>query len=102
MNKPAIAFVVCLISATAAGAIQPVEDGLQPLYERIQVISDAQQLLNQRLQAVETSARERALAYRTYQVLEKERQQLAREIAHSKQLAQSPLVTWMVPGANAK
>lgn len=102
MTQRIIAFIVCLILSTTAGAIQPVEAGLQPLYERIHAISGEQQSLNQRLQATETSARERALAYRSYQVLEKERQQLVREIAQAKQLARSPLVTFMVPATEAK
>lgn len=102
MSQRVIAFIVCLASSAAAGAIQPVEAGLQPLYERIQAINGEQQLLNRRLQAAETSAPDRMLAYRRYQALEEERRRLAREIARSMELAQSPLVTFMAPAAEAK
>jgi len=102
MNQRVITFIVCLITSAAACAIQSVEAGLHPLYERIQAISGEQQLLDRRLQAPETSAPERALAWRSYQVLEKERQQLASEIAQAKRLGQSPLVTFMAPATEAK
>lgn len=102
MNQRVIAFVVCLITSAAACAIQPVEAGLQPLYGRIQAISGEQQLLNERLQSAETSARERAMAWRSYQALEKERRQLAQGIAQAKKLGQSPLVTFMIPTTEAK
>lgn len=102
MNQRVIAFILLLIASTAACAIPSVEAGLQPLYERILVINGEQQLHNQRLRAVETSAGERVLAWRRYQVLEKERQQLAREITRAKRLGQSPLVMFMTPVTEAK
>lgn len=102
MNKRVIAFIACLIFSAGAGAIQPVEAGIRPLLEHIQAINGEQQLLNQRLQVPETSAYDRASAYRRYQVLEKERQQLAREIDQARHLAQSPLVTFMAPATDAK
>ena len=93
------AFIGCMTFSTAAVAIQPVDIGLHPLYERIEAICGEQQLLNEKLQAPETSAFDRALSYRRYKVLEVERSQLARDIAQTKKLAKSPLVTFMAPSA---
>ena len=98
MKQRVIAFIACLTVSSVAGAIQPVNVGLQPLYERIEAINGEQQLLNQRLQAEDTSARDRAMAYRQYKALEFERNQLAGQIVQARKLAQSPLVTFMAPG----
>jgi hypothetical protein len=102
MKLRVITFIVCLALSATASAFQPVEVGLEPLYDRSMAINGEQQLINQKLQAAETSARNRALAYRRYQVLEKERRQLTREIARSKELAQSPLITFTAPAIEAK
>lgn len=102
MNLRVTAFIVWLMLSSSASALQPLELGLAPLYERMNVINGEQQRINQQLQAVETGARDRAFAYRSYQALEKERYQLAQEIARYRALAQSPLVTFMAPMPEAR
>ena len=97
MNLRRVAFIFCLGYSMTAGAIQPVEAGLQPLYTRIQAIDSERQLLNQILQAPEASASARASSYRRYKVLEEERDRLVRAVAKTKEFAQSPLVTFMAP-----
>lgn len=89
--------MIALGMSSAAHAIQPLETGLQPVYERLNVVQGAQGLLNEKLQAPDTALEQRIVAYRSWKILERERISLEASISLSEKWATSPLVTFISP-----
>lgn len=89
-----------LIGAGSVSAFQPPSAGVQPLRERIVEINTELRRLNERLRAEETSAEDRAEAYRKSQELTAERAQLSQRVAEASDPSkQSPLINYAGPRA---
>lgn len=87
--------LLLVYACSAAQAIQPVEAGLHPVYERLKTLHAEQRLLNERLRAHDTLLEDRVGAYRTWKALELERQNLEALIREARKLADSPFVTFI-------
>ena len=93
--------MLMLLSIGVAHAVQPVEQGLQPILTRLQGISAQQQSLNLLLQSNSTMPRERAIAYRTYKQVDQERLELECSLERARRIGKLPFVTYASPGAEA-
>lgn len=99
MFRRLTALLVLTTAPLSAFAIQPVEAGLQPLRSRIVAIDASVTDINRVLEADDSSPEDRADAYRRFQRLMLERNQLARQIDASLKLSQSSLVMYATPSA---
>ena len=66
-----------------------------PLHDRLEIVYEEQQILNERLQAPETVLEQRVMAYRSWKVLERERLNLEASIKESRRLAESPFIMFI-------
>lgn len=80
-----------------AHAVQPVEQGLQPILARLQAIHDRQSSLNLVLQSASATPEDRAQAYRTFKQAEQERTALECALERSRRTGKAPLVTYTSP-----
>ena len=76
------------IGIGTAHAVQPVEQGLQPILTRLQAISAQQKSLNFLLQSSSTMPRERAIAYRTYKQVDQERLELECSLERARRIVE--------------
>ena len=91
--------MLVMIGISDAHAIQPVEQGLQPILSRLQAISDQQKSLNVLLQSAYASPEARANAYRTYEKVDKERLALECSLKRARHIGKLPIVTYASPAA---
>lgn len=89
--------MLMLLGSGVAHAVQPVEQGIQPILTRLQGISAQQQSLNLLLQSNSTMPRERAVAYRTYKQVDQERLELECSLERARRIGRLPLVTYASP-----
>lgn len=82
------------IAAWASQSFQPMETGLQPLFDRMTEIRSAQRALIKRMDSAFTDAESKARAQADYQALEKERQCIEKEIMRATHLQNSGLVNY--------
>ena len=100
MRVPHFALLVSLAMPLAASAVQPahsfqpMQQGLQPLFDRMTEIRSEQRVLSKKLESVFTDAESKARAQADYQALEKERQCIEKEIMRATHLQNSGLVNY--------
>lgn len=98
MNLRLIAVTAALCAAQAdAASLQPVEAGLQPVYERIAAIRAEKQTLKLKLQERDVGAKSRDTAYQRLQQMDAETQRLEDGIEKAKAFARAPLVLFAAP-----
>jgi hypothetical protein len=95
MNVRRLALLASLVAPLTAWAIQPVDVGLQPLYERAAEIQSKQFALLRKLENQSANSASKADAYRHYLVLGDERSRIDREIAQAKWMESSSLVNYV-------
>lgn len=92
MNLRLIAVTVALCTGQAdAASLQPVEAGLQPLYERLAAIQSEKQTIKLTLQERDVDAKGRDAAYQRLQEMDAEKHGLEDAIEKAKAFAQAPL-----------
>lgn len=91
--------ILLLLGIGTAHAVQPVEQGLQPILTRLQVTSTQQKSLNLLLQSTSARPLERAIAYRTYKQVDQERLELECSLKQARRIGKLPLVTYVSPDA---
>lgn len=90
--------IALLMGASAVSAFQPAVVGVQPLRARVVEIDAEVKVLNERMAAADTTAEARADAYRRYQTLVAEREQLSQRIAEATDPArENPLINYASP-----
>lgn len=97
MRSSHFALLVALVMPVAAWAsqsFQPMETGLQPLFDRMTEIRSEQRALIKRMDRVFTDSESKARAQADYQALEKERQCIEKEIMRATHLQNSGLVNY--------
>ena len=92
-----IALIAAALCATLidAATIQPVEAGLQPVYERIASIEVEIQLLGKTHQESGAPKEGRLIVEEKIKSLQLEKRRLEAKIFRAKDIAHSPLVTFM-------
>jgi hypothetical protein len=92
-----IALIAAALCATLVDAttLQPVEAGLQPVYERIASIEDEIQMLGKTQGNSDALNEDRLLAEEKVKSLQSEKRRLEAEILRAKDIAHSPLVTFV-------
>jgi len=100
MRASHLALFVSLAMPLAVGAVQPaqsfqpMEAGVQPLFDRLTEIRSEQRALSKKLDSVFMHPETKARAQAEYQALEKERQCIEKEIMRSAQLKNTGLVNY--------
>ncbi|MDE2599799.1 MAG: hypothetical protein KGL40_09275 [Rhodocyclaceae bacterium] len=82
------------LAASATQSFQPMETGLQPLFDRMTEIRSEQRALIKRLEGAFASPESKARVQADYQALEKERQCIEKEIMRAAHLQNSGLVNY--------
>ena len=95
MNKYRLALLASLAAPLAAVAIQPVDAGLLPLYERVAEIQKEQLALIRKLEDPSASSASRVYAHRSYLELGDERSRIDAEIAQARKMAGSGYVKYL-------
>lgn len=88
-----LAMPLAVGAVQAAQSFQPVEVGLQPLFDRLTEIRNEQRALSKKLEAA-FSQESKARVQADYQALENERQRLEKEIMRAAHLRNSGLVNY--------
>lgn len=98
MHLRLIALIATLcVTQVSAASLQPVEAGLQPLYERIAAIQAKKQRIKLKLQAPDVDAKDRDAAYQRLQQMDAEKHGLEDAIEKARAFAQAPLVLFATP-----
>ncbi len=93
------AWTFAALCATGAGAqtIQPVEDGLRPLYERIAAIQAELQELDRTLEESAALTEAHVIAEDQVRFLQQKKQCLEAQVLRAKEWSRSPLVMYAAP-----
>ncbi|ARV17027.1 hypothetical protein AEP_00061 [Curvibacter sp. AEP1-3] len=95
LRLTALIFASLCVTFVQAAPIQPVEASLQPMHARIASIEIEIQTLARTKQNLVTSNEDRMLAERKVKSLQSEKRRLEAEIKFAKDIAHSPLVSFI-------